>query len=83
MIINRGPAHPYENQAGWAIGLSEYIDYQAYKKRLLLTLSIDFNREDGIYQGARKKRRGRAFGVTWMVFRGDEGGRAGTESGSG
>ena len=31
--------------------MSQYIDYQAYKKRLLLTLSIDFNREDGIYQG--------------------------------
>ena len=83
MIINKGIARLYENQAGWAIGLSEYIDYQAYKKRLLLTLSIDFNREDGIYQGARKKRRGRAFGVTWMVFREDEVGRDGTESDSG
>ena len=31
--------------------MSEYIDYQAYKKHLLLTLSIDFIREDGIYQG--------------------------------
>ena len=63
--------------------MSEHIDYQTYEKRLLLTLSVDFNREDGIYQGARKKRRGGAFGVTWMVFRGDEVGRAGTESGYG
>ena len=31
--------------------MSEYIDYQAYKKHLLLTLSIDFIRENGIYQG--------------------------------
>ena len=29
----------------------EHIDNQAYKKHLLLTLSIDFIREDGIYQG--------------------------------
>ena len=70
MIINRGAAHPYENQAGWAIDASEHIDYQAYKKHLLLTLSIDFIREDGIYQGARKKRRG-------QVVRGDMAGRAG------
>ena len=50
--------------------MSEHIDYQAYKKHLLLTLSIDFIREDGIYQGARKKRRG-------QVVRGDMAGRAG------
>lgn len=31
--------------------MSEYIDYQVYEKRPLLTLSADFNREDGIYQG--------------------------------
>ncbi|MDD7089671.1 MAG: hypothetical protein PUI54_08995 [Bacteroidales bacterium] len=43
MIINRGPAHPYENQAGWAIDVSEHIDYQVNEKYLLLTLSIDFN----------------------------------------
>jgi hypothetical protein len=29
----------------------EHIDNQAYEKHLLLTLSIDFNREDLIYQG--------------------------------
>ena len=51
MIINRGAAHPYENQAAWAIGMRERIDYQVYKKHLLLTLSIDFNREDLIYRG--------------------------------
>ena len=62
MIINRGAAHPYENQAGWATGTSEYIDYQAYEKHLLLSLSVDFDREDGIYLGAGKKRRRR---VVW------------------
>ncbi|MDD7455947.1 MAG: hypothetical protein PUK70_06865, partial [Bacteroidales bacterium] len=51
LIINRGAAHPYKNQAGWAIDMGEYIDYQVYEKRPLLTLSADFNREDGIYQG--------------------------------
>ena len=29
----------------------EHIDNQVYEKHLLLTLSIDFIREDGIYQG--------------------------------
>ena len=29
----------------------EHIDNQAYEKHLLLTLSIDLIREDGIYQG--------------------------------
>jgi len=27
----------------------EYVDYQLYEKCLLLTLSIDFNKEGGIY----------------------------------
>ena len=76
--------------------MSEYIDYQAYKKHLLLTLSIDFIREDGIYQGvgisdvagrtgrlSRSCRNGIWVWTTWMVFRDDEVGRAGTESGSG
>ena len=63
--------------------MSKHIDCKVNGKHLLLTLSVDFNRGDGIYQGARKKRRSGSFGVTWMVFRGDEGGLAGTESGSG
>lgn len=29
--------------------MSEYIDYQLYEKRLLLTLSVDFNKGAGIY----------------------------------
>jgi len=33
--------------------MSEYIDYQVHRKHLLLILSVDFNRDDGIYLGAR------------------------------
>ena len=54
--------------------MSEYIDYQAYKKHLLLTLSIDFIREDGIYQGVGIRegaglsgRRGWSSGMTKKV----------------
>ena len=54
--------------------MSEYIDYQAYKKHLLLTLSIDFIREGGIYQGVgiregagHSGRRGWSSGVTNQV----------------
>ena len=90
MIINRGPAHPYENQAAWAIGMREHIDYQVYKKHLLLTLSIDFNREDLIYQGVgiregagHSGRRGWSSGMTKKVvqelnrIRDDVAGRSG------
>jgi len=31
--------------------MSEHIDYQVYEKYLLLTLSVDSEREDGIYLG--------------------------------
>ena len=47
--------------------MSECIDYQAYKKHLLLTLSIDFNREDLICQGVGIREGGRSCGVTWLV----------------
>jgi hypothetical protein len=61
LIINRGAAHPYENQAGWAVDMSECVDYQAYGKYLLLTLSVCFfNREDGV--GINE---GRAVGGGW------------------
>jgi hypothetical protein len=63
--------------------MREHIDYQVYKKHLLLTLSIDFSREDLIYQGVGIREGGWSFGETWMVFRDDEVGRAGTESGYG
>jgi len=33
--------------------MSKYIDYKVYEKHLMLTLSVDFNREDGICLGAR------------------------------
>ena len=51
-----------------------HIDYQVYKKHLLLTLSIDFSREDLIYQGVGSRegaglsgRRGWSSGMTKKV----------------
>ena len=40
--------------------MGECVDYQAYDKYLLLTLSADFNREDGV--GINE---GRAVGGGW------------------
>ena len=47
--------------------MSEHVDYQVNEKYLLLTLSIDFNREDLICQGVGIREGGRSCGVTWLV----------------